>query len=165
MSQVDTITNELILSCFDQAMSQAFEAYFFTEIVRKPEGPLPIFKEDERLEVEVIFRGPFSGHLHLQVTRTTAAGLLSSIPLPSLESSDTVIIDLFSELTNTVGGRIAAALAGSDFAFDLTIPVVTFGPSQVHPNSIYRAYDTDFGSVLLSVSHLEERKIQLLKEA
>lgn len=158
MSQVESIDNEQILACFDQAMEQTFEAYFFSEVVRKPDKLKPVFSDADRLEVELIFRGPFSGHLHLQVARDTAVGLVGSLPLPNRDVCDSVISDLFAELTNTVGGRIVAALAGNDFDFDLTIPTVVFGPSQVHAKSLSRAYDTDFGPVLVSISHLQEHK-------
>ncbi|RYZ51851.1 MAG: chemotaxis protein CheX [Proteobacteria bacterium] len=165
MSQVESISNDQILACFDQAMEQTFEAFFFSEAVRKPDDLKVEFCDKDRIEVELIFRGPFSGHLHLQVTRSTAAALVGSLPLPNTEICDSVISDLFAELTNTVGGRIAAALAGSDFAFDLTIPEVKFGSSAVHPNGLSRAYDTDFGPVILSVSHLKESKSEERKGA
>jgi CheY-specific phosphatase CheX len=165
MSQVESISNDQILDCFDQAMAQTFEAYFFSEAIRQPDEAKPEFSDQDRIEVELIFRGPFSGHLHLQVTRNTASSLLKSLPMPITDVCDSVISDLFAELTNTVGGRIAASLAGNDFAFDLTIPEVRFGSSAVHPNGLSRSYDTDFGPVILSVSHLRENKFEERKGA
>lgn len=161
MSQVSEIDEKMILSCFDEAMQSVFESYFFLEVLPGQEA-----KITEEIEVELSFRGPFSGLLHLSLSRETALELARTLPLPSPDLDEGAVSDVFAEIANAIGGRIAASLAGEDFAFDLTIPQVSFHTPELRAGlSLARSYATDFGPLLLSVSHLKDHKLILDKGA
>lgn len=128
----------------DAAVQQVFESLLFLEAKPLDEGSeLP----GNILEANLSIKGKVGGTLALQVSIEDSMTLLQALPSTSNLPEREAIVDLFAELVNTVGGRLAAANAGTTEAFDLSIPSVRFERSAASSNEICRNFALEIGTV------------------
>lgn len=100
----------------------------------------------------------------MSLSLDTAQGLLSTMPLSPDGVDREVIADVFGEIANAIGGRIAASFAGDEFAFDLTVPQVEF-EAGVSKKGNASFYQTDFGVLVFRVTVVVGQNSSLKKGA
>ena len=132
-------THADISAVLDQVVQETFELLFFTEAVLQPEEELKKLSDVDGLEVSLEIKARFTGKIIMQLSRESGFWLAGSMPGMAAPTGETVT-DLFAEVINTIGGRIAAALAQAGVSFDLSIPEVKFGKISEEQASSVRCY-------------------------
>lgn len=128
----------------DEAVQQVFEGLLFLEAQHSEAvGEL----SGKVLEASLSIKGDRGGHLTLQVSAEDSVRLLHALPSGNNLPEEEAVVDLFAELVNTVGGRLAASIAGDSGTFDLSIPVVRYGRSEAGTQDICRKFAMELGAV------------------
>lgn len=99
----------------------------------------------EIFEAKVMIAGGIEASLYLQLAPEAAFDMSSHLPGPPIESSDEHLVrDLLGELSNVLGGRLAAAWGGKDFK--ITLPEVRRGqPFRATSPDLVCTFTLDFG--------------------
>ncbi len=132
----------------DASVQKALETFLFLEV-----SPLQskAVSTGEELLIEIESMSAGKNQLVIALSETAAKAIAAESPMLADQSlTADVISDFWSEIANTIAGRIMVALQGESHSFDLSIPKVWV--SKVASNSqwdVCRSYAVDAGTFTL----------------
>ncbi len=139
-----TINFNGLEASLDSSVQKALESFLFLEVVPKLDGSI---ESGEDFLVEVESFGKEKSRMVIALNRKTAKAIASESPMLSgQELNDEVVRDFWSEIANTIAGRMLAAIQGESSSFDLSIPKCK-NEKLVKPESfpMQRLYSVDIG--------------------
>lgn len=130
MEALALLTSDQAKNLLDQVVQETFESIFFVEAASMPSENIDKINGADGLEVEIDIKCKFSGNIKMYLSTESAKYLAGLTMLEPGEIDESVLSDVFSEILNTIAGRVAASLANSSYSFDLSIPNVSFKKIQ-----------------------------------
>lgn len=148
MPVASLISTSHLREIFDEIVPHTFESLYFQEASPLPPSELNKMSGAEGIHVSIEMKATFTGTIQMFLSLELARGIVGSHFSASVEANNELIADAFSEILNTIAGRVAAAIAQSECSFDLSIPEISFG-KVAFPKSaqMIAIYQVDFGFI------------------
>jgi len=148
--QTRTLTSAKAL--LEEVVQHTLESLFFVEAVPIDGREAARIDGTEGLEVMIVIKGAFSGEIFMSLSRESACRLISQTLNVAGEVTNELLADAFAETLNTIGGRVAAALARANETFDLSIPTVTFGKLAASGQAPVKCcFQVEYGRICFSI--------------
>jgi len=104
------------------SVTETFENMAFMAVARTSEGD-PVIGKSDVLKTSILVYEPCQGEFSLILPISFTTGIAKTIyGLPDENITEEVLLDLLSEILNTIAGRVMTRILPEDMTFSLGIP-------------------------------------------
>jgi len=116
------INQKELKSILTQAVSETIENMAFMMVTNEAENPETI-KSDECLKTSLLILEPYPGELGLVMSKKLLSKIAVSVySLGEEEITENILIDVISELLNTITGSLIRRILPDNFEYELGLP-------------------------------------------